>query len=134
MMDYVLVGGTGVKVGTSGRLRLYHGTDATSASQIVEYGLDVERARATGGHGEFWTTIDIDAARVFAVSNLHGPPSLVQFDLPPTVVDECLMADPKAAFIHFSGAWFEFQPSSFSLISGAMSNVATIALTIEFDE
>ncbi len=73
--------------GESGILRLYHGTDRASATDIALNGLDGNRAAAFNGSGEFWATVDVAMADTFAFVNpAGGIPARFDFDLPVAVL------------------------------------------------
>lgn len=68
--------------------RLYHGTDADSADDIVANGLDRDAAIEKGGGDVFWLTEDINVARLFAHANpSFGTPAIVGVDLSKALFD-----------------------------------------------
>src|SRR6266568_9123948 len=67
---------------TSGRsIRFHHGTDQTSATDLLQNGVDLQHAAAWNGSGEFWATSDHHRAEWFARSLMIGAPIMHQ---PPT--------------------------------------------------
>lgn len=70
-----------------GALTLFHGTDAASAADIVNNGLDASSAAELGGGDVFWATTDRSAAEVFAEANpAGGDPALVSVTVPEAVM------------------------------------------------
>jgi hypothetical protein len=75
--------------------------------------------------GEFWATTSAADAEVFAQVNPAGVvPARFSFDLPLWVLQTLVHAAPPRAYQHMSAGvdWYEFLPSSFSLLNQHMAN------------
>jgi hypothetical protein len=81
MLAGAVVGGVTGPIGAGGPAKvgggrvgrtLFHGSDAASVEAVLEHGLDREAARALGGGDIFWTTHELEVARIFAVTNPAG--------------------------------------------------------------
>jgi hypothetical protein len=106
--------------GTSGTIRLHHGTDLASANDIALNGLDGARAAAFNGSGEFWATVDVAMADTFAqVNPAGGPPARLDFDLPVAVLVALLTANPPRAYQHGPDV-YELLPAGFPSLNAHM--------------
>ncbi len=74
--------------GGRGSTRVYHGTDAASADDIVDNGLSVQRGERYGGDGSFFTTTNRGDAELFSqVNPAGGKPCVVCIDIDNGVLD-----------------------------------------------
>src|SRR5437762_2038465 len=109
-------------------VRLHHGTNLTSANELLQNGVDQKRAAASNGSGEFWVTVNHENAEWFARSNPASPPAACfEFDLEDQVIQSCLLMTPPGVVKH-PGGDLEFLPSSFQLLNAAMSNRQVVAV------
>src|SRR5438876_365798 len=93
-------------------VRFHHGTDVTSANDLLQNGVSQQHAAAWNGSGEFWATIDHDRAKWFALSHPNSPPAACfEFEVPESVLQLILHMTPPAAKRHGSTD-YEFLPSS----------------------
>jgi hypothetical protein len=107
---------------TAGFIRLHHGTDVTSAQDILHNGLNQASAAVHNVSGEFWTTTDIPSADVFAqVNPVGGIPARLSFDLPEQILAALLAAHPPRVYQQGS-LEYEFLPASFPLLNQHMTN------------
>lgn len=103
-------------------IRLHHGTDQTSATDLLQNGVNQQHAAAWNGSGEFWATADHRRAEWFALSHPASPPAACfEFDLPESVLLVILQLIPPAAIRH-SPNDFEFLPGSHALLNRHMTN------------
>lgn len=103
-------------------IRLHHGTDQTSANDLLQYGVNQQHAAAWNGSGEFWATTDHRRAEWFALSHPSSPPAACfEFDLPESVLQVILQMSPPAAVRHGPND-YEFLPASHALLNQHMTN------------
>jgi hypothetical protein len=103
-------------------IRFHHGTDQTSANDLLQNGVNQQSAAAWNGSGEFWATIDHHTAKWFALSNPNSPPAACfEFDLAESVLVLILQINPPAAKRH-GVADFEFLPASHALLNQHMTS------------
>lgn len=105
-----------------GPLVVFHGTDATSASNIVATGLNVQNATNLGGGDVFWTTTDVATAGIFANTNhTGGTPGIVQLTLPRASADAMM----SAGTLTQQGSVYMFQRPSWPAVNttGVFSRV-----------
>jgi hypothetical protein len=109
-------------------VRLYHGTDLASANDILQNGLDAQRAIATGGpgyagQGEFYAITTYSEAEKVAKLCGRGPDfAVLAFDLPDTVIQDLLSRWPGAA-AHIDGSdLYVFYPTSYAVLNANMTN------------
>jgi hypothetical protein len=103
-------------------VRLHHGTDVDSATDILNSGLDPAKAAAFNVSGEFWATTDVAGADTFAqVNPAAGVPARFDFDLPRRVLTALLSSVPPMAYQHGAGD-YEFLPASFPDLNRHMAN------------
>jgi len=108
-------------------IRLHHGTDLGSANDIDANGLDAARAAAFNGGGEFWATVDVAVADMFAqVNPASGIPARLDFDLPVTVLAALLTVNPPRAYQHGADV-YEFLPTAFATLNAHMTNRQVLA-------
>jgi hypothetical protein len=100
----------------------HHGTDLTSANDLLYRGLDASAAARYNGSGEFWATTDFTVAEWFAKANpANGMPARFHFALPEEVL-QLLLARLSGGVIMHSAVNFEFFPASFPLVNQHISN------------
>jgi hypothetical protein len=103
-------------------IRLHHGTDQTSANDLLRNGVNQQQAAAWNGSGEFWATSDHHRAKWFALSHPTSPPAACfEFDLPESALLVILQINPPGA-IHHAPNDFEFLPGSYALLNQHMTN------------
>jgi len=103
-------------------IRLHHGTDQTCAMDLLQHGVDQQRAAAWNGSGEFWATADHGRAQWFALSHPNSPPAVCfEFDLPGHVLQAILQMNPPGVRQH-GASDFEFLPLSFANVNQSMVN------------
>jgi hypothetical protein len=103
-----------------GQLRMSHGTDLDSATEIRDRGLSAAAAARYNSTGEFWASTDAGTADWFARTNpASGSPARLDFDLSEDVL--ALLVNQALAVAHGT-ADFEFLPASFAILNQAMSN------------
>src|SRR5437588_11378888 len=87
---------------TSGRsIRFHHGTDQTSANDLLQNGVDQQHAAEWNGSGEFWATSNHQRAGWFALSHPSSRPgACFEFDLPEWVLVVILQMNPPVAIHH----------------------------------
>jgi hypothetical protein len=103
-------------------IRLHHGTDQTSATDLLQNGVNQQHAAAWNGSGEFWATTDRPRAEWFALSHPSSPPAArFEFDLPESVLLVILQMSPPGA-IHHAPTDYEFLPASYVLLNQHMTN------------
>ena len=103
-------------------IRFHHGTDHTSANDLLQNGVNQQHAAAWNGSGEFWATIDHHRAESFALSHPSSPPAAcLEFDLPEWVLLTILQMNPPVA-IHHTPNDYEFPPGSHALLNQHMTN------------
>src|SRR5437763_828508 len=84
-----------------GFVRLCHGTDLGSASDMSSTGLDPAKAAVFNATGEFWATTDRALADMFAqVNPAGGTPARFDFDVPAHVLGTLLGSNPPRAYQH----------------------------------
>ena len=107
-------------------IRLHHGTDQTSANDLLQNGVNQQHAAAWNGSGEFWATSDHHRAEWFALSHPNSPPAACfEFDLAePALLAILRMTPPEA--IHHAPDDYEFLPGSHALLNQRMSNMQVI--------
>lgn len=100
---------------------LYHGTDAASADDILQNGIDAAKAAQYNSTGEFWATTDSTVAEWFARVNLaNGPPTRFRFEVPESVLQALVAAQPTAARTDGQGT-YEFLPAGFPALNQHMT-------------
>lgn len=108
--------------------RLHHGTDQTSANDLLQNGVNQQQAAAWNGSGEFWATVDHSRAGWFALSHPGSPPAACfEFELPESVLHAILQMNPPGAIQHGRDD-FEFLPASYALLNHNMSNQQLVAV------
>ena len=84
-----------------GFVRLFHGTDLACANDLLQSGVDEQKAAAWNGSGEFWACTDPARADWFALSHPNSPPAArFEFDLPEAVLQALLVRDPPVVNQH----------------------------------
>jgi hypothetical protein len=103
-------------------IRLHHGTDQGSATDLLQSGVNQQHAAAWNGSGEFWATTSHRRAEWFALSHPASPPAArFEFDLPESVLLVLLQLNPPGA-IHHAPDDYEFLPGSHALLNRHMTN------------
>ena len=103
-------------------IRFHHGTDQTTANDLLQNGVDHQNAAMWNGSGEFWATRDHHRAEWFALSHPTSPPAACfEFDLPESVLLVILQMNPPGA-IHHAPNDYEFLPGSHPLLNQHMTN------------
>src|SRR5713226_7117780 len=101
-------------------IHFHHGTDQTSANDLLQNGVNQQHAAAWNGSGEFWATGDHHRAEWFARSHPASPPAACfEFDLPGSVLLVILPMNPPGA-IHHAPNDDEFLPDSYTLLNQHM--------------
>ena len=106
-------------------LRLHHGTDESSATDLLRDGVDERQAAVFNVSGEFWGTTGLAEAETFAqVNPAAGLPTIYSFDIPLQVLQAMLTANPPRAYQHTTSGvdWYEFLPKGFPLLNLHMAN------------
>src|SRR5712691_1949557 len=94
-------------------IHFHHGTDLTSANDLLQSGVKHQHAAAWNGSGEFWATSDHRRAEWFALSHPNSPPAACfEFDLPESVLMVILQMNPPGAK-HHAPDDYEFLPGSY---------------------
>jgi hypothetical protein len=108
--------------GTSQKsIQFHHGTDQTSADDLLQNGVNQHQAAAWNGSGEFWATIDHQRAVWFVRSHPGSPPAACfEFELPESVLLTLLHMNPPVAIQHAPNDC-EFPPGSHALLNQHMS-------------
>src|SRR5438874_9984859 len=102
--------------------RFHHGTDQTSANDLLQSGVNQQHAAAWNGAGEFWATTDHHRARWFALSHPASPPAACfEFDLPEPALLAILQMNPPVATQHLPSD-YEFLPGCHALLNQHMTN------------
>ena len=103
-------------------IRFHHGTDQTSANDLLQNGVDPQHAAAWNGSGEFWATTDHRRAAWFALSHPSSlPAACFEFELPESVLRGILQMNPAGAR-HHAPDDYEFLPASHGLLNQHMTN------------
>src|SRR6266480_2901838 len=103
-------------------VHFHHGTDQTSANELLQNGVNQQHAAAWNGSGEFWATRDHQRAKWFALSHPGSPPAAcLEFDLPEAALLAILQMSPPAAVRHGQDD-YEFLPASHALLNQHMTN------------
>lgn len=103
-------------------IRFFHGTDLAGATDLVQNGVDQQKAAAWNASGEFWATTDATRAAWFARSHPNSPPAArFEFDLPDPILQAILHMNPMGARCH-GPSDYEFLPSCFILLNQNMVN------------
>jgi hypothetical protein len=103
-------------------IHFHHGTDQTSANDLLQNGVNEQHASAWNGSGEFWATTDHRRAEWFALSHPSSPPAACfEFDLPEPVLLAILQMSPPAVVRHGQDD-YEFLPASHALLNQHMTN------------
>jgi hypothetical protein len=103
-------------------VRFHHGTDQTSANDLLLNGVNQQQATAWNGSGEFWATSDHRRAEWFALSHPGSPPAACfEFDLPESVLLAILQMSPPGIIRHGPDD-YEFLPASHALLNQHMTN------------
>jgi hypothetical protein len=102
------VSGIGERSGDSDNLiTLYHGTDATSAANILQYGFSMQEAAKAGGGDQLWTTLNHADAHIFALAAKLDPDgTVVSFSLKQSVVAGLQQSG------QITGGWFSLYISA----------------------
>lgn len=109
-------------------IRLHHGTDQTSANDLLLGGVNQQQAAVWNGSGEFWATVEHRRAEWFALSHPSSPPAACfEFDLAESVLLALLQMIPPAAIRHGRDD-YEFLPASHALLNQNMSNRRVVAV------
>jgi len=109
-------------------IRLHHGTDETSANDLLQNGVNQQHAAVWNGSGEFWATVDHRRAEWFALSHPSSPPAACfEFDLPESVIQAILQMNPPAAIQHGPND-YEFLPASHATLNQHMTNPHVVAV------
>ncbi len=107
---------------SAGTLRLHHGTDLTSANDLLLNGVDQGKAATFNGTGEFWASTDASVADWFALAHPSSPPAArFEFDLPVQVLRLLLGTFPPAVTQQGPND-YEFLPTSFPLLNLHLTN------------
>jgi hypothetical protein len=113
--------------GSSGSIRLHHGTDEDSANDILNNGLSRTRAASQNVTGECWVTTNASDADTFAqVNPAGGIPARYSFDLPLSVLAALLSSNPPRAYQH-GADWYEFLPASYPTLNREMVNCQVVS-------
>ncbi len=95
------------------------GTDLASALDIVQNGLNIEKARELGGDGSFWAmpVAQIESARFFALVNPALSPqcALVKMTVPSKTLEDLLKN--SLLEIILDGPFYRFAPDSFGILN-----------------
>lgn len=109
-------------------VRLHHGTDQASASDLLLNGVNQQHAAAWNGSGEFWATTEHRRAEWFALSHPASPPAACfEFDVPEAILVAILQMSPVAAIRHAPHD-YEFLPASHPLLNQGMQNKQITAI------
>ena len=106
-------------------IRLHHGTDEDSSTELIQHGVDQGRAAVFNVSGEFWATTGVADADMFArVNPAGGVPARYSFDIPLWVLRALLNADPPRAYQQSTAGveWYEFSRTSFAILNQYMTN------------
>ena len=107
-------------------VRLHHGTDQTSANDLLLNGVDQQHAAIWNGSGEFWATNDRGRAEWFALSLPNSPPAAcLEFDVSASELLAILQMNPPGAIQH-GPADYEFLPNSHALLNQHMTNTQVV--------
>lgn len=102
---------------SQGSIRFHHGTDETSANDLLQNGVNQQHAALWNGSGEFWATTDHHRAEWFALSHPSSPPAACfEFDLPEWVLLAILQLSQPAARFHAPDD-YEFLPAGHALLN-----------------
>jgi hypothetical protein len=89
----------------------YHGTDATSAADILQNGFNLQKGEQLGGDGQLYTTVNPSYAEFFAKANPVGDTNaaIVAFTLSNSVINQLSQAGmvqyaPGSVYIFQRGA------------------------------
>ena len=105
-----------------GFVRFNHGTDETSANDLLQNGVDQQHAAAWNGSGEFWATTDHGRAEWFAMAHPVSPPAACfEFELSESVLQVILQMNPPGAICNAPDD-YEFLASSHSTLNQHMTN------------
>jgi hypothetical protein len=116
------------KEASAGFIHFHHGTDQTSATDLLQNGINQQHAAAWNGSGEFWATTDHHAAKWFALSHPSSPPAACfEFDLPEAVLLVILQMNPPEAKRHGAND-YEFLPASHVLLNQHVTNLQVVAV------
>src|SRR5260221_9787339 len=111
-----------------GSIHFYHGTDQTSANDLLRNGVNQQHAAAWNGSGEFWATVDHRRAEWFARSHPSSPPAACfEFDLPESVILALLQMNPPGVRQNAPDD-YEFLPASHAALNLHMTNVQVVAV------
>jgi hypothetical protein len=103
-------------------IRFHHGTDQTSANDLLQNGVNQQKAAAWNGSGEFWATSDHHRADWFALSHPSSPPAACfEFDLPESILQVLFQMNPPGAIHHVPND-YEFLPRSHALLNQHMAH------------
>ncbi|MBM3236976.1 hypothetical protein FJZ31_11855 [Candidatus Poribacteria bacterium] len=110
-----------------GKVSFFHGTDYSSAKNIVSNGASAEAGRSFGGDGSFWTIIaspgrESDAAsivRFFAQANPAESPkwSIITFE----VISEVLIELKSKGLLEVREGFARFLPNALSRLNEVTS-------------
>ncbi len=103
-------------------IRLHDRTDQTSATDLLQSGVNQLHAARWNGSGEFWATSDHRRAEWFALSHPASPPAACfEFDLPESALLVILQLNPSGVIRHAPDD-FEFLPGGYALLNRHMTN------------
>jgi hypothetical protein len=109
-------------------IRFHHGTDQTSATDLLQRGVNQQQAAAWNGTGEFWATGDHHRAKWFALSHPGSPPAACfEFDLPDAALLAMLRMNPPGALHHLPND-YEFLPAGYALLNQHMTKRQVVAV------
>jgi hypothetical protein len=112
-----------------GFTRFHHGTDQTSANDLLLHGVSQQHAAVWNGSGEFWATSDHKRAKWFALSHPSSPPAACfEFDLPESVLLVILQMNPPGAVHHVPND-YEFLPVSYPLLNQRITKRLVVSFT-----
>jgi hypothetical protein len=88
-----------VEEASQGVVRFHHGTDQTSANDLLQNGVNRQHAAAWNGSGEFWATNNHHRTEWFALSHPSSPPAACfEFDLPESLLLVILQMNPPGRY------------------------------------
>jgi len=110
-----------------GKIFFFHGTDYSSAQNIVSNGVSAEAGRSFGGDGSFWAIIaspgrESDAAsmaRFFAQANPAGSPkwAIITFEM----ISEVLIELKSKGLLEVRSGFVRLLPNALSQLNEATS-------------
>jgi hypothetical protein len=103
-------------------VRFHHGTYEPSANDLLQNGVNQQRASAWNGSGEFWATTGHQRAEWFALSHPSSPPAACfEFDLPESLLAVLLNMKPPVVRQHGTND-YEYLPGSHAFLNQHMRN------------